>query len=286
MGGCVSDKTNGQLIFFGRGSFGHVQGRNGNQIFGDWTNNPNGSSRFSATLAGGATGGGAQPAGSTKTVVEPAPGHGVLVTSPKPLPAGCSKAAFRAPASSRGSCFANAKVDGDLNGTTVAAEGGVTRGKLAGQLVAECWLLYEFDSEEPLTVKEQLFWCLTLVKAMLSNYFNSKPAFPATPAPAIRLVAASAAETAETGGCRAQRIAFDVRGTKTRISSLKRVAPRPSATSVLYRCSASAGTMKSNVDGRVPGGLRKALGSKLDLEVVRSAKAPKKTAKLKISYGW
>jgi hypothetical protein len=162
----------------------------------------------------------------------------------------------------------------------------VTRGRLVGQLVAECWLLYEFDSDEPLTAKEQLAWCLVLVKAMISRYFDSHPAFPATPAPAIRLVAASRAETVGAGGCRAQRLAFDVRGNKTRISSLKRVAARPSATSVLYRCSASAGTMKINVDGRVPGGLRKALGPKLDLKVIRSKKAPKQGGKLKFTFGW
>jgi hypothetical protein len=288
MGGCVSDKTNGQLIFFGQGTLGHVQGRNGNMIFGDWTNNPNGSTRFSATLAAaGGGGGGATPvAGATKTVPEPAPGTSVSFSSPHPLPTTCSTAAFRAPASSRGSCFANAVVSGDLNGTTVAAEGGVTRGKLVGQLVAECWMLYEFDSDEPLTAKEQLAWCLVLVKAMISRYFDSHPAFPATPAPAIRLVAASAAETVEAGGCHAQRLAFDVRGNKTRISSLKRVAARPSATSVLYRCSASAGTMKINIDGRVPGGLRKALGPKLDLKVIRSKKAPKQGGKLKFTFGW
>jgi hypothetical protein len=292
MGGCVSDKTNGQLIFFGQGTMGHIQGRNGNQIFGDWTNNPNGSTRFSATLAAAAPGGGQAPAGSKKVIAVPAPGDEVLVTSPKPLPTGCSTSQFRAPAATRAraSCFTRFGLTGaphDLNGTTVAAEGPVTLGKLAGQLVAECWLLYDpSESDEQLTAKEQLFVCVTLVKLMIQRYFGSRPAFPPPPPPAIRVEASHAAGGIGTAGCRAQRVTFDVRGNKTRVSSIKRVASRPGATSVLYSCSAGGGAMKVKVDGRVPGGLRKALGPKLDLEVVRNKKAPKTSGKLTVTYGW
>ena len=57
MGGCVSDKTNGQLIFFGQGTRGAIRGRSGDEILGDWTNNPNGSIDFTAKLAGEVTGG-------------------------------------------------------------------------------------------------------------------------------------------------------------------------------------------------------------------------------------
>jgi hypothetical protein len=66
MGGCASDKTNGQLIFFGSGSMGHVLA-NGDSIFGDWTNNPNGSQKFTGMReAGAAAGGGGSTENSAK----------------------------------------------------------------------------------------------------------------------------------------------------------------------------------------------------------------------------
>lgn len=51
MGGCVSDKTNGQLIFFGAGSMGHITGASGDTLSGDWRNNPSGEIKFTAKRA-------------------------------------------------------------------------------------------------------------------------------------------------------------------------------------------------------------------------------------------
>lgn len=51
MGGCVSDKTNGQLIFFGSRSMGAARGADGETIGGYWTNDPNSQDDYTATIA-------------------------------------------------------------------------------------------------------------------------------------------------------------------------------------------------------------------------------------------
>jgi hypothetical protein len=263
---------------------GHIQGRNGNQIFGDWTNNPNGSTRFSATLAAAGGGGGATPvAGATKTVSEPAPGTSVSFSSPHPLPPGCPTAAFRAPASLKAGCAVGVTVTntaGDLGGTGVVAEGDVTLGELVGQLVVTCWLFWDPDPEDgPLDAREQLSWCLAMVKGMVQRY-KKDHRVPASTA-GIRVVAASAPAHANAAGCRTQRLAFSVRAGK-----VKPVAAKLTARSVRYSCTLSGGTMKLRVNSRVSGGLRASLGPKLDLKLVRSKKAHKPSGKVKFAFNW
>ncbi len=102
MGGCVSDKTNGQLIFFGEGTMGHVLGRSGDEISGDWTDNPNGSSPFTAKLGTGLPPGGGDstgcaalahaagcelPFGKTASLPVPKPNRSADISSAR-LPAG------------------------------------------------------------------------------------------------------------------------------------------------------------------------------------------------------
>jgi hypothetical protein len=285
MGGCVSDKTNGQLIFFGAGSFGHVQGRNGNQIFGDWTTNPNGSIRFSATLAAGSGGGTAPAAGATKTVPEPAPGGGVSFSSPHPFPTTCRTTASRG--SGQAGCSVGVTVSdssGSLKGSTVVAEGGVTA-DLIGNLVAECWLLWEPDPEDgPLGPREQLSWCLAMVQGTVAAYL-ARP----KPTHAIRIEAATRAPAATevaTSGCRAVRLAFSARTSGKRIVTVKPVAAKLTAKSVRYSCSSSGGALKIKVDGRVKGGLQASLGAKLDLKLVRPKQASRHAGKVKFAYSW
>lgn len=282
MGGCVSDKTNGQLIFFGQGTMGHIQGRNGNSLFGDWTNNPNGSTRFSATLA--AAGGGA-PAGATKTVPEPAPGGSVSFSSPHPFPTTCRTTASTA--SGQAGCSVGVTVSdpsGSLKGSTVVAEGRVTA-ELVGNLVAECWLLWEPDPEDgPLTAREQLSWCLALVKGTIAAYLSTRPK-----PPAIRIEAAATAPAATevaTAGCRAVRLAFSARASGKRIVTVKPVAAKLTAKSVRYSCTASGGALKIKVDGRVKGGLQASLGTKLDLKLVRPKLASRHAGKVSFAFNW
>jgi hypothetical protein len=287
MGGCVSDKTNGQLIFFGQGTMGHIQGSNGNMIFGDWTNNPKGSTRFSATIAAaGGGGGGATPvAGATKTVPEPAPGGSVSFSSPHPFPTTCRTTASRA--SGQAGCPVGVTVSdssGSLKGSTVVAEGSVTA-ELVGNLVAECWLLWEPDPEDgPLGPSEQLSWCLAMVKGTVAAYL-ARP----KPTPAIRIEAATTAPTATevaTAGCRAVRLTFSARTSGKRIVSVKPVVAKLTAKSVRYSCSSSRGALKVKVDGRVKGGLQASLGAKLDLKLVRPKQASKHAGKVTFAYNW
>ena len=266
MGGCVSDKTNGQLIFFGSGSMGHVQGRNGNQIFGDWTNNPNGSSRFSATLASG--GGGTT--GATASVAEPAPDHAVAITSPDALPL-----AALGLVSVTGSA-------GDTKGTTIVAEGSITA-KALGNLVAECWLIWEPDPEDgDLSSGAKLRWCIAMVKGTLEAYAHRKPASVSADVPEV----ASVAPRLGVGGCRVERLTFSARVSKGKATAIKPIKAALTAKSVRYGCSASGGTLKIKVDGRVKGGLPKQLGPKLDLKVVRNDTAPKRSNKLTFGFSW
>jgi hypothetical protein len=50
MGGCASDKTGGQLLFYGKGTTGGIRGRNGDLLIGYWTDNPAGQQEFTAKL--------------------------------------------------------------------------------------------------------------------------------------------------------------------------------------------------------------------------------------------
>jgi hypothetical protein len=284
MGGCVSDKTNGQLIFFGAGSMGHITGRNGNTLIGDWTNNPNGQLRFTATLA---TGSPPSPAagGAAKTVPEPAPGGSVSFSSPHPFPTTCRTTASRA--SGQAGCSVGVTVSdssGSLKGSTVVAEGGVTA-ELVGNLVAECWLLWEPDPEDgPLGPSEQLSWCLAMVKGTVATYL-ARP----KRTPAIRIDAATTAPTATevaTAGCRAVRLAFSARTSGKRIVTVKPVVAKLTAKSVRYSCSSSGGALKIKVDGRVKGGLQASLGAKLDLKLVRPKQASRHAGKVTFAYNW
>ena len=274
MGGCVSDKTNGQLIFFGAGSMGHITGRNGNTLIGDWTNNPSGQLKFTATLA---TGSPPSPAagGRSKAVSEPAPGGTGTVSSPDAFPADAAKVDV---------IIVNTA--GNLSGITIVGEGERTVAQSTGELVAACWLIgpdtLPFKDKdtikrmnEPkykqqldkLTAQEQLRACLYLVYVIQKG-----------------LEGTAGRTTSAAGGCRVRRLGFAIRRSAGHVVSVR--LAKPTSTSVRYTCTASGGTAKITVGGRSKGGLRKALGAKLDLGVYRTKKAPRRLAKLTFAFGW
>jgi hypothetical protein len=236
---------------------------------------------------GGAPAGGKQ--GATKTLTEPGPGGSVTVSSPQPLPADCPGQSFRAPSSVQIRCDVDVTVSssaGDLKGTTVVGEGERTKAQATGEAVAACWLI----GPEALQLKSQIaqsfveklrdaFQSLsadsTLRLCILLVQFESR-----------RITAGVRNPQAAERGCRTQRLALAFRTSGGHIASVRVAKNRLTATSVRYSCTASGGTVKVTVDGRVKGGLRNALGTKLDLGVVRAQTAPKRAAKLTVKFAW
>ena len=269
-------------------------------LHGSWQSNwGDPSTSFPLDLTPGAadTGGGTAPAktGKTKTLTEPGPGGSVTTSSPQPLPDDCPRSV-----SARSSVQIRCSVDftvssssGDLKGTTIVGEGEVTvspKSQKVGEAIAACWLLGP-DAVEISNAGVKAFVNSALFKEAFSTvgpryalvvcenlailgFFGKEPVKSR-----IRSVAAA-------GGCHAQRFRFAFREANGRIASVGLTKSRPTATSVRYSCTASGGTVKVTVDGRVKGGLRKALGTKLDLGVVRSKKAPKRASKLSFKFAW
>jgi hypothetical protein len=213
--------------------------------------------------------------GSTKTVAEPAPGGSVTASSPKPVPAGATKVGVTVASSG-----------GDLKGTTIVGKGELAQ-KL-GEAVAACWLIgpdaiptndaalksslssvaaNRFWSH--LKPEQQLRLCIFIVFHLdRSNGFKPRSTQSAA------------------GGCRARRLAFAIRTRNGRIASVRLAKSALTATSVRYSCTAAGGKTRITVDGRTKGGLRKMLGTKLDLGVVRAKTAPSRGAKLTFTFGW
>jgi hypothetical protein len=218
--------------------------------------------------------------GSTKTVPEPAPGGSVTASSPKPLPAGATKVGVTVASSG-----------GDLKGTTIVGKGGLAQ--QVGEAVAACWLIgpdaLQIPSNDDVlksllssenfrryfprfTFKQQLQFCMLIVERLATsekvNGFGPRSTQSAA------------------GGCRAQRLAFAIRTRSGRIASVRRTKSALTATSVRYSCTAAGGKTRITVDGRTKGGLRKMLGTKLDLGVVRAKTAPSRGAKVTFTFGW
>jgi hypothetical protein len=230
-------------------------------LHGNWQSNwgdPKTSFPLDLTPGAADTGG-----GSTKTVSEPAPGATTTVVSPRPLPAG--KAGVTVSDSA-----------GTLSGTTLVAEGGFGTGKAFAEGVATCWLLgpsalpfdskslgealdREADEQAAGDPRRYLAYCM-LVVAVLAQEPARKPSSSAA------------------AGCKVQRLAIGYR--KGHVVSV-RPAPAARATEARYACAASAGSLKIGIAGPT-----KAIGPRLDVGVVRSAKAPKRRAKLSFKYSW
>jgi hypothetical protein len=145
--------------------------------------------------------------------------------------------------------------------------------------VVSCWLLIDPEPGEKPNAHNALAECLALVKYLILGAAppTSKKGF------VTRQAAAAAAPAA---GCQARRVAYVVHTKEKRVVSARSTVSRLGPRSVRYSCTMSGGTMKIRLDGRVKGGLRKALGTRLHLRLVRNATAPRRGAKLKFGFSW
>ncbi len=233
--------------------------------------------------------------GQGTTVTEPAPGRSTTVTSPRNLPVDCTGSpGFRFVSSvAKENCGVKVTVRdsaGNFNGTTVVGAGGRTPAQAAGEAVAACWLI----GPDALTITNRRLKELLASSLMKKRFANASPEaqlracmylvtvlFPLTPTAAVAQRTTQAA-----GGCRARRIAVAVRKRKGKVVSLRPAKSRPTATSIRYSCTASGGAQTITVDGRRKRGLRRALGKKLKLGVVRAKNAPRRAAKVTFTFGF
>jgi hypothetical protein len=212
----------------------------------------------------------------TKEIAAPGPGGTAKVTAPSPFATGASKVGVT--------------VRGDLGGTTIVGEGEKTKSKAFGEAVAACWLvgpealvippnsvmrsILGKDTFKDLWKKAEnnprllLRFCIYLVARIADEVVRSPPA------------------RAAQGGCTAQRLAIRGRIRKRKVVSLKRVKAKAPRSAVRYTCAAApSGAIKLTVDGRRAGGLKRKLGRKLDLGVVRSPNTPASQSRLTFGFG-
>jgi hypothetical protein len=202
--------------------------------------------------------------GTTKTVSEPKPGGSLTVSSP-PIPADCptSKAADTCPVD-----VTVSSSTGDLTGTEVIGEGGVEA--LVAVLFLHCWTILPVS--EFMSLTEKLKTCVSYVKPFLHGGANANPR--------------TRVATGTASGCATKRLTLRLKVRKKKIVSSRVVKRKMTPKSVLYKCTMEGGKLHITVDGRRKGGLQKALGKKLELTFVRSKKAPRRGAKLHVTFGW
>ena len=211
----------------------------------------------------------------TRTLTEPVPGGSAKVSSPTLAPA---KSKLGITVRSTG---------GNLTKTTLVGEAERTGASATGEAVAACWLIgpEALDYGDPALKKR----FLTLFKETFVN---------ATPDRALRLCLALVRQLAQSlhdsssarsaaSTCQAKRLGIAMRVRKGRIVRARPVtSQRLSSTAVRYKCAKGAdGAVRVTADGRRRGGLRKKLGSKLDLGVVRAPDAPAARSKLTFGFG-
>jgi hypothetical protein len=211
-----------------------------------------------------------KPACTEKNRKEPAPGGSVATASPKL--ASDTKTEIVSVSSS----------SGDLTGATIVAEGERKRArkKKFVEDVTACVLLGPDAIELPndrfqawldnggveelqkASLEDALAICVWLVKR-----YGDTASEPAS--------ARSAG-----AGCRTRRIVLDMRRTpKGRIKSVK-VGRSPAE--VRYRCTSSGGAVQ--ITAKASGGLRRAVGSRLDIGLVRQPNAPRRSAQLTFGF--
>jgi hypothetical protein len=208
---------------------------------------------------------------------EPGPGQSIIVSSSKIGPKD-NKVIVTAGSSA-----------GNLNGTTIVGEGEVKQSKAEkiGEAVAACYLIgveafdypasrirqalqllkgdADIDLEQFDRPAQRLKICIALAKEL------------AGPAPA--LASAKAAR-----GCSTRRIAIVPLIRRGKIVGLKPAKrQRPSRSSVRYGCTGGPGGT-ATLTVRRRGGLRKAIGKRLDLGVVRAPDAPARQATLTFGF--
>ncbi|MEA2324203.1 MAG: hypothetical protein QOD81_4053 [Solirubrobacteraceae bacterium] len=210
---------------------------------------------------------------------EPGPGESIKLTSPTLRPKD-----------------KEVKVDigssaGTLSGTTIVgeAEAKQSRAEKVGEVVAACYFigsaafdypketigraldeLVEADQihmEAAGTPRGRLLICIALARKLV------EPA------------GSSAAAHAAARGCNARRIAIVPQVRRGRIVGLKPAkVQRPSGSSVRYSCAAGADGTAAKLTVRRSQGLRSAIGTRLDLGVVRASNAPERQATLTFKF--
>jgi hypothetical protein len=213
----------------------------------------------------------------TRTLTEPIAGGIAKVSSPT-LGRGASKLGITV-----------RSTGGKLTETTIVAEGEVRRGDRIGEAVAACWLIgpEALDYGSPglkanflrhfkqtfveADAAKSLDLCIVLVRELAKSL--------------VRRMDDPARSAAST--CQAKRLGIAMRVRKGRIVAARPVtSQRLPSTAVRYRCAKGAdGAVKVTVDGRRRGGLRKKLGLKLALGIVRAPNAPAARGKLTLGFG-
>lgn len=90
----------------------------------------------------------------------------------------------------------------------------------------------------------------------------------------------STSTSSAKAGCRSHRIVLDLRRTQRgRITSVR---TGRSHVKVRYGCTSSGGAAK--ITAKAPGGLRRAVGSRLDIGLVRHPNAPRRSARLTFGF--
>jgi hypothetical protein len=281
MGGCISTLTGVFPSLWGQGTAAQLQTGAGACspspcLRGYWTDKPGPYLTFAAG-----------PEGTTETVSEPAPGKTTTIESPE-LPTGVDCAASPGRAASAGKPLV-CNVDltsssGDLRGTDVVAEGETVK-EHAGILAVTCWFFFDFRDDDGNTIEmtpgNRLRNCFAFARA----YYREHKLGGLSASRARRASTGSHREAAS--GCRTARIVVALKTRKGRVVSVKRAKnQRLTASSVRYGCSASGGSATITLTGPKKGTLRTALGKKLDLQVIRSKKASRRSAKLTFTFGW
>jgi hypothetical protein len=282
MGGCISNRTGAYPNFWGQGTAGQLQtGATACSpspcLRGYWTDRPGPYLTFAAG-----------PEGTTETVSEPAPGKTTTIDSPElPTGASCRASPARALSASKPLvCSVDlTSSSGDLKGTDVLAEGETVK-EQAGTLAVACWFLFDFRDEDgdilELTPGQRLRNCFAFARA----YYRAHK-LGGGPVVRAKKRASTGARRETASGCRTARIVVALKTRKGRVVSVKRAkSQKMTASSVRYSCSASGGDAKITLTGPKKGTLRKALGKKLDLQVIRSKKASRRSAKLTFTFGW
>lgn len=276
-GGCISNHTDGSVVFYGQGGAGQVKHTTFRSqlcpkapcLTGVWRAKVIPTDWLYFYAPQGA-------AGTTKTVSEPAPGKSTTIDSP-PVPAKCAASA-RAVASTQ---VCEIILDGGTGKIAIAEEGDVTfRGDDPTLFFFWCWLNY-FPSASKLSPHDQLVFCLDLTVG-----FAKEGSLGVPRRIAARSSVAASAETATAGaGCKTKAIpiALRKRGGKLVVVGPAKKAKLP-AGSTRYACSFSDG--KATLTVTAPRGLRKAVGKTLTLGAYKPKTAPRGNAKLRVTFGW
>jgi hypothetical protein len=286
-----------------RGNFKFTMSSDGRSFSGVWnyegetamTAGWSGTCAAGPCLENGAPATSAKPSGNTKTVAAPAPGEARAVTSPKSLPTSkkvgvtISSSVCRRTSSVRPRTRAIPAECAPPRGTLIVGEGGTMRREKFGQAVAACWLIgpeglrlknpKEIDVkrirksyDKATDPKSQLLFCIDVVSILVVTGDINLDLAARTPQ--------------GTSGCSVRRLALDgtIRG--GRLTSLRPVNAKLRPGDIRYGCVPGRDALKLTVDGRMKGGLRKALGNKLDLGVVRSKNADRDGGRLTFKFGW